>query len=256
MRCADRLISEFIEDVRSAHPDVVVALSTDHFAGTSGIDEEVVSALAPRADERRLRFVVWGPDVTPEVIDHPGTHFDIMPTLMDFLGLSAWTEHYLGASLLRFDSPWFSQDRPLSLRVAHELPAWRLHPGDEVRFEPQGPVIDLAGRRVLATSKVLHLRDAVFAIRSDRVGSVVGFRTFGDTSGEALLHEFAQWAAGHTVVGVSTNQIFNASHVNATSSERSAPADAVFFADPYGTGPLVARPLLAHATVALPLSER
>ena len=118
VRCADRLISEFVEDVRSAHPDVVVALSTDHFAGTSGIDEEVVSALAPRADERRLRLVVWGPDVTPEVIDHPGTHFDIMPTLMDFLGLSAWTEHYLGASLLRFESPWLSHDRPLTLRVA------------------------------------------------------------------------------------------------------------------------------------------
>lgn len=82
------------------------------------------------------------------------------------------------------------------------------------------------------------------------------FRTFGDTSGEALLHEFAQWAAGHTVVGVSTNQIFNASHVNATTSERLAPADTVFFADPYGTGPLVTRPLLARATVALPLSER
>ena len=27
-----------------------------------------------------------------------GTHFDVMPTLMDFLGLSAWTEHYLGGA--------------------------------------------------------------------------------------------------------------------------------------------------------------
>ena len=253
VRCADRLISEFIEDVRSAHPDVVVALSTDHFAGTSGIDEEVVSALAPRADERRLRFVVWGPDVTPEVIDHPGTHFDIMPTLMDFLGLRTWTEHYLGVSLLRFESPWLSHDRPLSLRVAHELPPWRLHLGDEVRFEPQGPVIDLAGRRVLATSKGLHLRDAVFAIRLDDAGAVVGFRTFGDTAGEVVLREFAQWATGHVVVGVSTDQIFNSFH-RSTPDIESLSKDAVdtaFFAGAFDKGRFVTGPLVTPKVTAL-----
>ena len=123
VRCADRLIAEFVEDIRSAYPDVVVALMTDHLVGPPGVDDEVKAVLDPRADERRLRFVVWGPDSTPSVVDHPGTHFDVMPTLMDFLGLSAWTEHYLGASLLRFESPWFSHDKPLSLRVTHELPA-------------------------------------------------------------------------------------------------------------------------------------
>ena len=257
VRCADRLISEFVEDVRSAHPDVVVALSTDHFAGTSGIDEEVVSALAPRADERRLRLVVWGPDVTPKVIDHPGTHFDIMPTLMDFLGLSAWTEHYLGASLLRFESPWLSHDRPLSLRVAHELPPWRLRPGDEVRFEPQGPVIDLAGRRVLATSKGLHLRDAVFAIRVDDTGTVAGFRTFGQANAQIVLNEMTHWAEGYLLVGVSTHETVNRKLSVVDKGEREFASswrdtNASFFIGIHGTEGLVSGALRSQQTVELP----
>ena len=77
---------------------------TDHLAGTSFVGSELMAVLA-RADERRLRFTVWAPDTVPETIARPRTHFDVMPTLMDFPSLSAWTEHYLGASLLRFESP-------------------------------------------------------------------------------------------------------------------------------------------------------
>ena len=104
VRCADRLIAAFVGDVRAAHPDVVLALLTDHLAGTSFVDSELMAVLA-RVDERRLRFTVWAPDAVAETTARPRTHFDVMPTLMDFLSLSAWTEHYLGASLLRFESP-------------------------------------------------------------------------------------------------------------------------------------------------------
>lgn len=95
VRCAGGLITAFVRDVHAAHPDVVVALLTDHLAGTSFVDSELMAVLA-RADERRLRFTVWVPDAAPETIARPGTHFDVMPTLMDFPSLSAWTEHYLG----------------------------------------------------------------------------------------------------------------------------------------------------------------
>ena len=232
---------------------MVVALLTDHLAGTSFVGSELTAALA-RADERRLRFTVWAPDVAPETIARPGTHFDVMPTLMDFLRLSAWTEHYLGASLLRFESPWFSHDRPLSLRVTHELPAWRLRSGDEVRFDPQGPVIDLAGRRLLATSKGLRLRDAAFAIRLDEAGSVAGFRTFHGTGGEAALHEFARWATGHVVVGVSASQMFNAFHRKTPAIEglSDEPAGTAFFSATYGTERFVTAPLAKGHTVKLP----
>ena len=81
--------------MRNAHPDIVVALFTDHLMGNAGFDGDVIGYLVPHAEERRLRFVAWGPDIRPGVVDRPGTHFDVMPTLMDFLGLSAWAEHYL-----------------------------------------------------------------------------------------------------------------------------------------------------------------
>ena len=245
VRCADRLIAEFVEDVRDTHPDIVVALATDHLMGSGGIDEEVIGYLAPHAEERRLRFVVWGPDVAPGVIDRPGTHFDIMPTLMDLLGLSSWTEHYLGASLLRYDSPWFSHESPLSLRVVHELPDVRLRPGDVVSFEP-GPVITLAGHRLLATSKGLSLRDAVFTIRLDHDGAAAGFRTFGNANAEALRNELAQWAGGRQLVGVSTNQKFNRDAL----AERDA--DLAYFVGTYGTEDFVAGPVRAGQTVEVP----
>lgn len=82
----------------------------------------------PRAQRRRnADCASWrGAPISALALLTAGTQFDVMPTLMDFLGLSAWTEHYLGASLLRFDSPWFNHDSPLSLRVVHELLTSRL----------------------------------------------------------------------------------------------------------------------------------
>ena len=56
VRCADRLIAEFIEDVRNTHPDIVVASFTDHLMGNAGFDDEVTGYLMPNAEERRLRF--------------------------------------------------------------------------------------------------------------------------------------------------------------------------------------------------------
>ena len=245
VRCADRLIASFVEDIRNAHPDVVVALLTDHLVGPNGVDDEAGAVLVRHADERRLRFDVWGPDVAPEAIDRPGTHFDVMPTLMDFLGLSSWTEHGLGASLMRYDSPWFSHDSPLSLRVVHELPNVQLQPGDAVSFEP-GPVITLAGHRLLATSKGLSLRDAVFAIRLDHDRAAAGFRTFGNANAEALRNELTQWAGDRQLVGVSTNQKFNRNAL----AERDA--DLAFFVGTYGTEDFVAGPVRAGQTVEAP----
>ena len=256
VRCADRLIAEFVEDVRDTHPDLVVALLTDHLTG-GGSEEEVLGVLVPHAEERRLRFAVWGPNVAPGVIDRPGTHFDVLPTLMDFLGLSSWTEHYLGASLLRFDSPWFRHESPLSLRVVHELPNIQLRPGDSVSFEP-GPVITLAGHRFLATSKGLSLRDAVFAIRLDHDGAAAGFRTFGDASAETVYNELMHWAAGGPLVGVSTHRTFNRQALEASTQARQPSSSwqgadlPAFFIGVHGMEDFVVGPLRARHTVELP----
>ena len=60
VQCADKLIAKFIKDVRTTHPSVMVALLSDHLVGPGGVDAEVMSKLAGRGEERRLRFAVGG----------------------------------------------------------------------------------------------------------------------------------------------------------------------------------------------------
>ena len=251
VRCADRVISEFIEDVRIRHPNTVVALFSDHLVGPGGVESEVMEKLAPHADERRLRFTVWGPNVAPGVIDRPGTHFDLMPTLMDLLGLDAWTEHNLGASLLRHDSPWFSLASPLSLRVVQGLAGVRLRPGDAVAFAPQGPLMEVDGHRILATGKGLSLRDAIFALEIDAEGEVASVRAFPDQAPASVPSNgaaaaFTRWAVGRRIVGVSTNRAFN---LEALDGE---PAETSFFVGEFGAENFVLAPLHARRTVAWP----
>ena len=71
VRCADRLIAEFIEDVRNANPDIVVALFTDHLMGNAGFGDEVTGYLVPNAEETPTALRGVGPDVRSGVIDRP-----------------------------------------------------------------------------------------------------------------------------------------------------------------------------------------
>lgn len=251
VRCADKLIAQFIQDVRTTYPSVMVALLSDHLVGPGVVDAEVMSKLAGRDEERRLRFAVWADGLPPPaVVDRPGTHFDVMPTLMDLLELDAWQQHYLGASLLRHKSPWFAHGRPRSLRIVHSLPAMRVLPGDEIAFEADGPTIAMDGHRVLATSKGLQLRNAVFAVELDATGGVVDFHVFpSDTRAPASGADnsnFAAWAEGRQLVGVATGNAYTPTALDGSST------DGYFFAGNFGTRGFVSGPLRRRSVVAMP----
>ena len=204
--------------------------------------------LKPYEEERRLRFQVWGPDIEAGEIDRAGTHFDVMPSLMDLLGMTLWTRHNLGASLLRFDSPWFLHENPDSLRVVHRLPGIQVLPGDELTFRPEGPMIELDGQRILATSKGLALRDALFALELDASGGIATIRHFPGQGQGLGAEAFERWASGRTVIGISSDSAFNRRALGA-----GAPILA-FFAGPFGTPNFVVGPLQSRTTVALPRS--
>ena len=246
VRCADQLIAGFIQTVRTQFPNTLVVLFSDHLTGNVLNDPEVSDRLQPYEEERRLRFQVWGPGIEAAEIDRAGTHFDVMPTLLDLLGMTPWTRHNLGASLLRFDSPWFSHENPDDLHVVHGLPGIRVQPGDELTFAAKGPVIELDGQKILATGKGLSLRDEVFALALDAEGGVAAIRHFPGAGQGLGAEEFERWAGGKTVIGISTNQAFN---------RRAAPsraADPVFFAGRFGTPHFIVGPLHSQATVVLP----
>ena len=104
IRCTDRLLSGFVEAVSSRYDGVIVALFSDHLAQRN----DLFRTLRRHSGERRLRFSVWGGNIEPMRIGKRGTHYDLMPTLLDFLGFERILRHNVGASLLRYDSPWFA----------------------------------------------------------------------------------------------------------------------------------------------------
>ena len=199
VRCSDRLVAEFVGWVRGNYPETVVALFSDHLAHRNGF----FATLRANESERRLRFAVWGPDIEPGRVDTPGTHFDVMPTLLDAIGFEGWLHHNLGASLLRFDSPWFALGPGEFAAVAHALPPIRLEAGRQIVFEARGPAIRIDGRKLLATNKGLALDDAIFAVAFDVEGNVSGFQDCDSAA------EFERRAGSGLVVGVSSNDEFN-----------------------------------------------
>ena len=227
IRCSDRLLSSFIEDVRSRYENVVVALFSDHLAHRN----ELFSTLRSHADARRLRFSVWGPDIEPINVARKGTHYDVMPTMMDFLGFEGWLQHNMGASLLRSSSPWFTLYEESAATITQSLPEIRLEIGSEILFKTAGPTIEIDGRRILATNEGLALKNAIFAMEFDEGGNFVGFR-----DGEFADKFLAETGDG-IWVGVSTNEGFNRRFVSGE------PLKLAFFAGCFDADGLVAGPL-------------
>ncbi|MYK48624.1 MAG: sulfatase-like hydrolase/transferase [Gammaproteobacteria bacterium] len=227
IRCSDRLLSGFIDDVRSRYADVVVALFSDHLAHRN----ELFGTLRRHGNSRRLRFSVWGPDVEPTRIGRKGTHFDVMPTILDFLGFEGWLSHNFGASLLRTDSPWFALGEKAATTITQDLPDIRLEMSSQVVFKADGPSIEIGGQRILATNEGLALTNAIFAMKFDARGNFVGFRD------SESLEDFLREASDGFWVGVSTNDGFNRRFV------ADEPSKLAFFGGCFGAAGLIAEPL-------------
>ena len=181
-------------------------------------------------------------------------------TVLDLLGIPGWEQHNLGASLLRRESPWFTHPYADKLRFVHALPNLRLSSGTEVVFDPAGPTVEVGGLRLLATGRGLNFIDAVFALawRVERTPQTVDFRHF---QGDQAYEELVAWAAGRSVLGVSTQPVFNrrfasespglplffAGSIGAIASATDAPP-----AMQPGWSALVAGWLRARQTVTLP----
>ncbi len=244
VQCSDRLLADFIQQARARYPNALIAMFSDHEVPFNNV---LARPLAQRQAERRLRFVVWGPDIAPGEVVRPGTHFDVMPTLMDLLGFPAWAEHNLGASLMRFDSPWFSQESPYALRVTHHLTGVGLASNHAVTFDADGPLIEFDGTSMLATNQGLRLTDGAFALALDGQGNVAGMAHFPNRAGGAPDATLREWAQGRALVGISNNQAINRLLASG------APPGMMFFAGRLDSETLVAGELAARHTVAVPM---
>ena len=244
VQCSDRLLADFIQQARARYPNALIAMFSDHLVAFNNV---LARPLAQRPAERRLRFVVWGQDIAPGEVVRPGTHFDVMPTLMDLLGFPAWAEHNLGASLMRFDSPWFSQESPYALRVTHHLTGVGLASNHAVTFDADGPLIEFDGTSMLATNQGLRLTDGAFALALDGQGKVADMAHFPNRAGGAPDATLREWAQGRALVGISNNQAINRLLAGG------APPGMMFFAGRLDSETLVAGELAARHTVAVPM---
>ena len=227
IRCSDRLLSGFIDEVRSRYDNVVVALFSDHLAHRN----ELFGTLKSHGNSRRLRFSVWGPDVDPIRVGRRGTHYDVMPTILDFLGFENWMSHGFGASLLRADSPWFALDEKTTATTTQDLPDIRLEMNSEIVFRANGPTVEIDGHSIVATNEGLALTNAIFGMKFDEKGTFVGFRD-GESADDFLLE-----ASGGIWVGVSTNERFNSRFVDGE------PTKLAFFGGCFGAAGLIVEPL-------------
>ena len=241
VRCSDRLLAQFIARVRERHPATVVALLSDHLAHRNDLSD----VLKEHSEVRRLRFVVWSPDADPVAVAKEGSHFDVMPTLMDFLGFENWRRHNLGASLLRFDSPWFALGPDATPALTRSLPPVRLRSGGQIVFEANGPLVRIDGRKLLANVEGLPLdygERGIFAVEFDSTGNAARLRDGWS------IEEFSRPIVGSLIgdamlVGISANEAFNRRFVP------DAPAKLTYFTGRFGTATFVVRPLWWRETV-------
>ena len=241
VRCSDRLLARFIASVRERHPATVVALLSDHLAHRNDLSD----VLNEHSEARRLRFVVWSPDADPAAIDKAGSHFDVMPTLLDVLGFEHWRRHNLGASLLRFDSPWFVLGPDAFPALTRSLPPIRLRADGQIVFEANGPLIRIDGRKLLANVEglpLVHGEGGIFAVEFDSSGSANRVR-YGWSIAEFSRPMGGSLVADATLVGISANEAFNRRFVP------DAPAKLTYFTGRFGTGTLDVRPLWWRETV-------
>ena len=227
IRCADHLLAGFVRDVRGAFPETVVALLSDHLSRENfrraglvrradpadvsprrldAMDtKHVLGFVAGDGDHggRRLRFTIWDRLKPAAAIDVAGTHFDVMPTVLDAMGFDRWAEHEFGGSLLRSGSPWLARPDAHSLQRIYDLPSALLHPAAAVTFRAQGPTIEFGDVRILATGRGLALDDDVFALAFARDGSV------SDILDKSTFEASSASQRGPLVVGISSNAATN-----------------------------------------------
>ncbi|WP_162148573.1 sulfatase-like hydrolase/transferase [Desulfuromonas sp. TF] len=101
VHCSDQLIAGFVEQIRrSPYSDkTVIALVSDHLA----ISKKVKDVLEPSQMKKRLTFFINSPDGKSGVIENAGIHYDIAPTLLDFLGYEVQGQMGFGAPLTTGD---------------------------------------------------------------------------------------------------------------------------------------------------------
>ncbi len=97
IHCTDQLVSKFIEQIRNSpySKDTIIIVLSDHLAMRNKATDLLETSQMPR----RLTFFVNTPDSKREQNTNPGIHYDIAPTILDFVGYKIVGQMGFGAPL-------------------------------------------------------------------------------------------------------------------------------------------------------------
>jgi hypothetical protein len=95
LRCSSEQVARFVREIRSdpRFQDTVVVVMGDHLAFPNNTHFSRI-----RHTNRRVLFDIWGKDIAPAIINNPISHFDVGPTLLDYLGIEGAPTWGLGQS--------------------------------------------------------------------------------------------------------------------------------------------------------------
>lgn len=99
LHCSDQLVAQFINQIRSSpySNDTLVVVVSDHLA----MRNRATPLLEKSSEPRRLTFFINTADKITTKNSNPGVHYDIAPTILDFLGYKINSQMGFGKPLTK-----------------------------------------------------------------------------------------------------------------------------------------------------------
>lgn len=183
LHCTDYLVDKFVKDIeqRGILDDAVLVVFSDHLA----MRNTQWSVLQEHQEKRRLSFFVMNNE-EPSLFDDPATHFDIAPTVLDYMGVPGYSALNAGVSL-REGGPgsWFqhgSDAKRLARSAVFTGRNVSLKEGFAIGYKNRS--ITIEGLEFNANVRGHKLRkNSVYGIVFDRLGNyegVVSYRSLNE----------------------------------------------------------------------------
>src|SRR5690625_1071897 len=106
----DRALQYLLEELEAAGVDdnTLIAMSADHYP--YGLDDATIDEFAGHEVEQNFElykntFILYTPDMEPEVITKPASSLDILPTLSNLLGLEYDSRLLMGRDIFSSAAP-------------------------------------------------------------------------------------------------------------------------------------------------------
>lgn len=94
---SDKCIGDFVREAQKKYPDAIFCFTGDHYG------RRFLTHQPSLYEESSVNFIVYGKGIAPKHDLTPGTHIDILPTLIDLVAPKGFEYYSFGKSLLDSD---------------------------------------------------------------------------------------------------------------------------------------------------------